>query len=75
MNNNRKIKNPNLMKWLGWNPLEKEKCSGCKKLPLCFGGCPYFSIYKSDEHYMYECNPIALNSLDRVKAVVRISSK
>ncbi len=46
-----------------------------KKLPLCFGGCPYFSIYKSDEHYMYECNPITLNSLDRVKAVARTSSK
>lgn len=75
LENEENMANPNLMKWLGWNPLEKEKCLGCKKLPLCFGGCPYFSIYNSDEYYMYECNPIALNSLDRIKTVARTGSK
>lgn len=64
------IINTNLMKWLGWNPLKKEKCISCKKLLLCFGGCPYFGIYKSDPNYMYECNPVALNSLERIRMIV-----
>lgn len=68
------IVNPNLVKWLGWNPLEKEKCLKCKKLPICFGGCPYFGIYDSDPNYAYECNPVALNSLDRIKEIVESNS-
>jgi uncharacterized protein len=28
-----------LLKWLGWDPLEKTDCAQCEVLPLCGGGC------------------------------------
>jgi radical SAM protein with 4Fe4S-binding SPASM domain len=30
---------PTLLKWLGWDPLEKTDCAQCEVLPLCGGGC------------------------------------
>lgn len=32
--------NPNLLKWLSFDPFENPACSRCLFLPLCFGGCP-----------------------------------
>ena len=31
--------NYNSIKWLSWDPFEKEICSKCEVLPLCMGGC------------------------------------
>ncbi len=31
-------------KWLNYNPLENDSCKKCKLLPICFGGCPAYSI-------------------------------
>jgi uncharacterized protein len=32
--------NPNLLKWLSFDPFDIAACSKCLFLPLCFGGCP-----------------------------------
>jgi uncharacterized protein len=33
------VLNQNTLKWLSWDPFEKELCSKCEVLPLCMGGC------------------------------------
>jgi uncharacterized protein len=32
--------NPNLLKWLSYDPFDVEECRQCDLLPICFGGCP-----------------------------------
>lgn len=32
--------NPNLLKWLSYDPFDVDKCCKCDLLPICFGGCP-----------------------------------
>jgi uncharacterized protein len=32
--------NPNLLKWLSFDPFDIRACGKCLFLPLCFGGCP-----------------------------------
>lgn len=34
----------NERKYILWNPFETKKCSKCKYLPLCMGGCPYLGL-------------------------------
>ena len=31
----------NLIKFMGWEPFQDEKCSSCVFLPICFGGCKF----------------------------------
>lgn len=64
------VMNGNLIKWLGWNPLDNEKCVTCKELPLCYGGCPYQAIYGNKKKGNYRCNPIAHNIINRLQGVV-----
>jgi len=40
--------NDNYDKWLSWSPFDKKGCNNCTILPLCMGGCPYKSLYKSE---------------------------
>lgn len=35
------------IKWLNYNPLNKEECKECKLLPVCMGGCPYRALNSS----------------------------
>ncbi len=32
--------NPNLLKWLSYDPFDVEECRECDLLPICLGGCP-----------------------------------
>ena len=36
----------NLSKWLNFNPLDDAECKNCSVLPICFGGCPFFRIFR-----------------------------
>jgi len=38
-----------LRKWLLCEPFEDKECMSCKYLPICFGGCPYFNLYKKEK--------------------------
>jgi uncharacterized protein len=38
----------NLLKYLGWDPFEREECVSCSILPICMGGCPRQSLEKSN---------------------------
>ncbi len=35
------------IKWLNYNPINKQECKECKLLPICMGGCPYKSLNSS----------------------------
>ena len=39
----------NLSKWILHNPFADSECRACKILPVCFGGCPYFSIERKEK--------------------------
>ena len=39
----------NLSKWILHNPFADSECRDCKILPVCFGGCPYFSIERKEK--------------------------
>lgn len=34
----------NNLNYLTYSPFDSEKCSECKLLPICMGGCPYFRL-------------------------------
>jgi len=36
---------PNLIKWLVWDPFDREECKKCAVLPICMGGCPFKALY------------------------------
>lgn len=37
----------NLVRYLSWDPFEKDDCKTCNILPICSGGCPYTHLDKS----------------------------
>lgn len=39
-----------LMQWYSKSPFKSGKCKNCKKLPLCFGGCPLHFINSMERH-------------------------
>ncbi len=39
----------NLSKWILHDPFADSECRNCKILPVCFGGCPYFSIERKEK--------------------------
>ena len=40
----------NLAKWVTWDALVDNECKNCRVLPLCMGGCPYFSMVCKKKH-------------------------
>jgi uncharacterized protein len=36
----------NRLKYMGWDPFEREECLSCSILPICMGGCPHQSLEK-----------------------------
>ena len=34
----------NIIKFMGWDPFEDEKCKDCIFLPICFGGCKFHRL-------------------------------
>ena len=55
--------NRNYLSWINWNPIEHEKCSDCKFLPICMGGCPDAMRNSADKNPI--CGTIKFN-LERV---------
>lgn len=39
-----------LARWYSKSPFKSSKCRKCKKLPLCFGGCPLYFINTDERH-------------------------
>ena len=48
-------------RWLSWNPFEDEICANCYLLPICMNGCPYFSLFKREGKYEYNCHTLKYN--------------
>lgn len=44
-----KEKNDTYIRWLSYDPFEREKCKGCKFMPICMGGCPYSVLYENSQ--------------------------
>lgn len=49
---NRKVNKKAFLRYMSWNPFNKEQCKNCKIFPICAGGCAYESI-KDNELYCY----------------------
>lgn len=48
-------------KWINQNPFSSEKCTNCKLIPVCMGGCPYSRIVLGQGN---ECDLIKYNIKD-----------
>lgn len=61
--------NDNYYEWLSYSPFEKKECLNCSVLPICMGGCPYRSIYKSkfSPQQRNTCSFWKYNLKDRMK--------
>lgn len=48
----------NLSKWYSWSGYEQQECKSCKVLPMCMGGCPYYTINPNNkfESQEYKCS-------------------
>lgn len=58
------MENPNLVPWLGYDPLDYKECGQCKLLPACLGGCPYSRIYGNKVLERSECRFLRNNISD-----------
>ncbi|HFL2404839.1 TPA: radical SAM protein [Clostridioides difficile] len=70
-NINRDISLKNESEWLSWSPFDKDECTKCSILPLCMGGCPYFSIYENPifEQAKYRCDSQKFNLTDLLEVI------
>lgn len=53
----------NEVKWYAWSVFDNKECTECSILPICMGGCPYFSINKNEifEKAKYKCDSYKFN--------------
>ncbi|MGP1455030.1 MAG: SPASM domain-containing protein [Treponema sp.] len=42
-----------ILKWYSKSPFNDKKCRACKKLPICFGGCPLYFSVNGKRHCIY----------------------
>ncbi|MGL5478960.1 MAG: SPASM domain-containing protein [Clostridium sp.] len=67
------IAKSNQAKWYSWSEFDSGKCKECDILPLCMGGCPYYTIYdeyrKSEDDY--NCNPMKYTINQSIKLIVK----
>lgn len=60
----------NQLRWTSIDPTRSRRCSECKYLPLCMGGCLYRSF--SDEEKQFECTKVKFNIEERIRLYVDI---
>lgn len=61
----------NQSEWYSWSPFDKEECRDCGVLPICMGGCPYFSVYENDiyENVKYRCDSHKFNLKELLESI------
>lgn len=61
----------NKSEWYSWSSFEDEECKNCKVLPLCMGGCPYYSINQNEvyKNSNYRCVTGKFNLEDTLKMI------
>lgn len=71
---NNSVEMINLSKWYSWSGYENVECKSCKALPLCMGGCPYYTINQNEkfESEEYKCSSRKYNMED---VLISISNK
>jgi len=53
--------NPNLLKWMSFDPFDVEGCRECEFLPICLGACPKRTIEGEDPTQSNSCKYIKRN--------------
>lgn len=60
----------NQSEWYSWSPFEQKDCLECKVLPLCLGGCPYYSLNDVNSYLykenLYKCSSLKFNLEDNL---------
>lgn len=61
----------NQSKWYAWSEFESEECKDCNILPLCMGGCPYYTIEddNSEKKVGYKCITQKYNLEETLKLI------
>ena len=59
----------NNLKYLTINPFEREECVNCKVLPLCMGGCAYYTLKNKNE---LDCSHWKYNLQDELSELFEI---
>lgn len=61
----------NKSKWHAWSKFESEECKDCNVLPLCMGGCPYYTIEDNnlDKKVEYKCITQKYNLEETLKLI------
>lgn len=54
---NKILKLVNESKWYSWSPFDNRECLKCSVLPLCMGGCPFYTVNynKLFDEFNYKC--------------------
>jgi uncharacterized protein len=61
----------NETKWYSWNAFEEGECKDCNVMPLCMGGCPYYSVNHHElfEKSRYRCVTAKYNLEETLKTL------
>lgn len=61
----------NQSEWYSWSHFENEECINCNVLPLCMGGCPYYTVNKNSlyDNNNYKCITQKFNLEDTLKLI------
>jgi len=62
------LTNPNLLKWLDFDPFEVDECRECDLMPVCLGGCPKRVLQGEDPASSDSCRYIKRN-IDTILAL------
>jgi uncharacterized protein len=62
----------NLLKYLDWDPMSDGRCTNCRILPICMGGCPHLRIHDITET---DCSTWRYNLLETLAVRYKLSKK
>lgn len=55
--------NTEMVRCLGFNTFENDKCRSCAVLPFCLGGCRYMAMVKSGDFHSLDCEKEGMEAI------------
>lgn len=68
--------NAEMVRCLGFNTFENDKCRNCSVLPFCLGGCRYMAMVKNGKFHSLDCEKEGMEAivLEAVRRMTRESA-